>query len=123
MKVNKPPQGRLVREIISSIRPWRPRTRIELSQETGLSTATISRTARKLISGNLLTEVSQPSPSAGRPTRRLEINGGFGSVLGISLLPPAVRLLLLNLRGETLAERSEPIDWESSAKTLLETLR
>src|SRR5437773_5416009 len=91
-------------EILSQLRPCRPSSRRELARHTGLSAATVSRITRDLVRRKVLTEAVQPKRSQGRPERSLAINGGYGSVLGLSLLYPAARLLILNLKGEVLRE-------------------
>jgi predicted NBD/HSP70 family sugar kinase len=123
MKKSKPREAVLRHEILSFIRPWTPRTRGELSRRTGFSTATVSRIARRLISANLLTEEAPSAAPVGRPCRRLQINGAYGTVLGISLLPPALKALVLDLRGDVLKEQSRPIEWRSRRDALLDALR
>jgi N-acetylglucosamine repressor len=110
-------------EILSHLRPWRASSRRELARHTGLSAATVSRITRDLVRGRVLTESAKPQSSQGRPERSLEINGGFGSVLGISLLYPAARLLVLNLKGDVLREASEPLDPSRGKSNLLTALR
>ena len=110
-------------EILSHLRPWRPSSRRELARRTGLSAATVSRVTRDLVRGKVLTEAVKPQTSQGRPERRREINGRYGSVLGISLLYPAAHLLLLNLKGDVLRETSEPLDPSRGKAALLSALR
>src|SRR6185295_13310136 len=89
-------------ELLSQLRPGRTHSRSELAASTGLSVATVSRLTRELVRRRVLLEV-QPAPAAvGRPTGGLELNGDSGRVLGISILPPVLRVLVLNLRGEIL---------------------
>jgi len=110
-------------EVLSQLRPWRTSSRRELARRTGLSEATVSRITRDLVRRNVLTEISKPRPAQGRPERSLEINGRFGSVVGISLLYPAARLLVLDLRGQVLREASEPLDPTRGRAGLLGSLR
>ena len=51
----------------------------------------------------VLLEVAAPRAALGRPTQGLELNGASGRVLGISLLYPVLRAVVLNLRGDGLA--------------------
>lgn len=110
-------------EVLSQLRPWRPSSRRELARQTGLSAATVSRITRDLVRSRVLTEVVKPQASQGRPERSLEINARCGYVLGISLLYPAARLLVLNLRGEVLREASEPLDPARGRAWLLQAIR
>ncbi|HXX93929.1 MAG TPA: ROK family transcriptional regulator [Planctomycetota bacterium] len=124
MKLKSPRRAARNRtQVLSRLRPWRPSSRRELARETGLSPATVSRITRDLVRRKVLTEADKPRPAQGRPERSLEINGSYGSVLGISLLYPAARFLVLDLRGELLRESSEPLDPDRGKSQVLGTLR
>jgi predicted NBD/HSP70 family sugar kinase len=124
MKENHPRRAARNRiEVLSELRPWRASSRRELAWRTGLSSATVSRITRDLVRRKVLTEADKPRPSQGRPERSLEINGSFGSVLGISLLYPEARFLVLDLRGEVLRESSGPLDPARGKAALLGSLR
>jgi len=123
-------------EILSKLKPGRPSSRTELARATGLSAATVSRITRDLVRGRVLTEVPRPRAAAGlpagadpgpakagRPTRGLEINGRSGTVLGISLLAPAARIAILNLRGDLVKEVRQPVAWHRGVGGILEPLR
>jgi predicted NBD/HSP70 family sugar kinase len=110
-------------EVLARLRPGRPAFRNDLARETGLSPATVSRIARTLVRQRVLTEVPAPQASVGRPVRGLEINGAYGTVLGVSLLAPVARLVALNLRGEVLREADEPLDLRRGPEALLGSLR
>src|SRR5438552_5978855 len=110
-------------ELLAQLRPGRTHSRLELATSTGLSVATVSRITRDLVRRKVLLEVASPRAALGRPTRGLEINGDSGRVLGISLLYPVLRVLLLNLRGEILREASEPLAWNKGASGVLQPLR
>lgn len=110
-------------ELLAQLRPGRTHSRLELAARTGLSVATVSRITRDLVRRKVLLEVAAPRAALGRPTRGLEINGASGAVLGISLLYPVLRLLLLNLRGEILRESSEPLSWSRGTAGVLQPLR
>jgi len=124
MKVKHPRRSTRNRgELLSQLRPWRPSSRRELARQTGLSAATVSRITRDLVRSKVLTEVAKPQASQGRPERSLEINAGYGSVLGISILYPAARLLVLNLKGDVLREATEPLDPSRGKAALLQALK
>lgn len=103
--------------------PWRTSTRIELAQHTGLSPATVSRITRDLVDEKLLKEITRIPTSVGRPTRGLEVNGGAGTVIGISVLLPSAELVLMDLRGQILRHTSHALDGTKGATGILEQLQ
>jgi predicted NBD/HSP70 family sugar kinase len=110
-------------EVLAQLRPYRTHSRSELARRTGLSAATVSRITRELVRGKVLTETVRPRSSAGRPERGLELNGRSGAVLGISLLVPELRGLVLNLRGDVLKELREPLRGDRGPEGILGPLR
>ena len=112
-------------ELLAQLRPGRTHSRSELAASTGLSVATVSRITRDLVRRKVLLEVAAvSSPAAlGRPTRGLELNGDSGRVLGISLLYPVLRALVLNLRGEVLKQTDAPVSWNKGAAGVLQPLK
>src|SRR6185295_14402111 len=110
-------------ELLAQLRPGRTHSRSELAASTGLSVATVSRITRDLVRRRVLLEVESPRAALGRPTRGLELNGDSGRVLGISLLYPTLRVLVLNLRGEILRESSEPLAWNRGPSGVLQPLK
>ena len=109
--------------MLGKLYPRRSISRTELSQATGLSAATISRITQDLVDGEVLREVRPVRQRVGRPSPGLEINGAYGSVLGISLLAPTLRLVRIDLRGEILRESEHPIDWARGKEGILGPLR
>src|SRR6185369_17619321 len=112
-------------ELLGRLRPGRTHSRLELAAATGLSVATVSRITRDLVRRKVLLEVASPPARAalGRPTRGLELNGDSGRVLGISLLYPVLRALVLNLRGEVLKQTDAPVSWNKGAAGVLQPLK
>jgi len=110
--------------ILSRLTPGAARSRKEICAQTGLSPATVLRVTRRLLAGRILSESGEaPRAGAGRPSSRLEISARAGMVLGASLLGPALRVLLLNLRGETLRELASPIDLRQGLDGVLSPLK
>ncbi len=99
------------------------RSRRNISQETGLSAATVCRAVRRLIRKRIVREIRESPRSVGRPTNILEINGEYGRIIGVGLLYPAARALVLNLRGEVLEEMIRPFDWREGRDGILHVLR
>src|SRR5579862_7033802 len=110
-------------ELLARLRPGRTHSRLELAAATGLSAATVSRITRDLVRRRVLLEVGPTKRALGRPTRGLELNGAAGRVLGVSLLYPALRWVVLDLRGEVLRRGSEPLPWRHGPAGVLGPLR
>ncbi|MBV8881964.1 MAG: ROK family protein [Planctomycetaceae bacterium] len=110
-------------ELLAQLRPGRTHSRLELAAATGLSVATVSRITRDLVRRKVLLEVEGSRPALGRPTQGLELNGETGRVLGISLLYPALRLVVLNLRGEILRRSSVPLASNRGPAGVLQPLK
>ena len=110
-------------ELLSQLRPGRTHSRLELAAATGLSVATVSRLTRDLVRRKVLREVEGSRPPLGRPTQGLELNGAAGRVLGISLLYPVLRAVVLNLRGEVLRSEQAPLPWNRGPSGVLKPLK
>jgi predicted NBD/HSP70 family sugar kinase len=120
---NRKARTRHRRTILSRLHPGRSRTRGDIARETGLSPATVSRITRDLVKRRLLREIQKSRAAVGRPTQSLEINGEYGRVLGVSLLCPVARALVLDLRGEILREETREVGWQKGRAGLLDTLK
>jgi predicted NBD/HSP70 family sugar kinase len=123
-EITSGPQARHRALILSELPPGASRSRKELSARTGLSPATVLRITGQLLKGKVLQEAElQPKSGAGRPSPGLEINGRAGAVLGITLLAPTARVLLLNLKGEVLREVQAPLDLRRGKDGVLSLLK
>jgi predicted NBD/HSP70 family sugar kinase len=110
--------------ILSHLTPGAARSRKDICAQTGLSPATVLRVTRQLLAGRILSEsASAPRTGAGRPSSQLEISGRAGLVLGASLLGPTLRVLLLNLKGETLREYASPVHLRRGPEGVLSPLK
>jgi predicted NBD/HSP70 family sugar kinase len=110
-------------ELLAQLRPGRVHSRLELAAASGLSVATVSRITRELVRRKVLLEVGGSKAALGRPTQRLELNGDSGRVLGLSLLYPALRAVVLDLRGEVLRRESVPLSWRRGSSGVLDPLK
>ncbi|HZF00200.1 MAG TPA: ROK family protein [Planctomycetota bacterium] len=115
--------SRLRTELLSRLRPGRTHSRLELASEAGISVATVSRITRDLVRRKILLEVDGVRAGPGRPTTGLELNGDPGRVLGLSLLYPSLRAVVLNLRGEILKTAGLPLSWTRGPDGVLKPLR
>jgi predicted NBD/HSP70 family sugar kinase len=110
--------------ILSELPCGATRSRRELGERTGLSAATVLRVTRQLLQGRILREADRPARAgAGRPSPDLELNGAAGTVLGLSLLAPEARVLLLDLNAGILREFQAPVDLEKGPDGILSPLR
>lgn len=83
-------------------------SRTDLQQLTGLSWGTITNTTRDLIARRLIREEGATATKAGRKPVRLALNRLSHCLWGLHLEPTHLRLLALNLTGETLAAENVP---------------
>lgn len=79
-------------------------SRLEISQRTGLSTATVSRLVDSLIQEELLTERQAIAAPKGRPMKPICFNGHGHYLIGIDLGTTCIRGVLTNLSFETIKE-------------------
>src|SRR5579859_1145838 len=110
-------------ELLARLRPGRTHSRLELAAATGLSVATVSRITRDLVRRRVLLEIEGAKSGLGRPTQGLELNGETGGVLGLSLLYPLLKGVVLNLRGEVQRRSSVPLPWNRGPAGVLRALR
>jgi predicted NBD/HSP70 family sugar kinase len=110
-------------ELLAQLRPGRTHSRLELAEASGLSVATVSRITRDLVRRRILKEVAASRAALGRPTQGLELNGEAGRVLGVSLLYPALKWVVLDLRGDVVRRGEAPISWTKGAAGVLDPLK
>lgn len=87
----------------------KPATRSELARLTGLSPATVSNLTKDLIEQGLVDETKRLESVGGRPPVLLEFNSNAGKVMGIRVSRSRLRAGLVNLGGEDLAWREQPL--------------
>ncbi len=111
------------RTVMASLRPGRAVPRSGIARQTGLSPATISRITKELVRRKIVREVEEARSAVGRPSRSLEVNGKFGRVLGVSLLYPAARALVLDMEGRVLREERRALTWTRGRRGVLDPLK
>lgn len=90
--------------VLEAIRQGDGVSRVEISRETGLTAQTISNIVRRLLGDGLVVEAGKgPSAGNGKPRVRLEINPGAGYAAGVQIDRDEVLLVLLDLKGQTVA--------------------
>ncbi|WP_232664823.1 ROK family transcriptional regulator [Pseudonocardia sp. TRM90224] len=90
--------------VLDHIRQAGPTTRPQVAGALGLSAASVSRIATRLLARGLLAETFGEARTAGRPARVLTFNALAGTVVGIDLGGTRCRGVLADLLGEPLAE-------------------
>jgi predicted NBD/HSP70 family sugar kinase len=74
-----------------------PCSRQDLSEATGLSTASVSNVARELIGDGIVSEAGSVDSDGGRPRILLEMNAGCGYVIGVDVGETRLRVELFDL--------------------------
>ncbi len=74
-----------------------PRSRLELSQLTGLSSATVSTVTAELIDDRLVVEAGQVESNGGRPRVLLRVDPTYGYVIGVDVGETGVTVELFDL--------------------------
>lgn len=96
------------RTILSQIRKVGPLPRIELSEQTGISRATVTTITAELLERGLIEEIPvEPKGKdlkRGRPKVDLKICGTAFYVAGIKLANKSVSIVICDFEGETIAE-------------------
>nr|WP_325251066.1 ROK family transcriptional regulator [Amylibacter sp.] len=100
------------RILLASIRQNSPIARIDLSQNTGISRATVTTVTAELIRAGLIEEVpAQGGEMArGRPRVDLKIRGAAHLVAGIKVAHRSLSLVLMDFEGNQLAEHSHKME-------------
>ncbi|MCW2920036.1 MAG: family transcription regulator [Actinomycetia bacterium] len=88
----------------------RPRSRQDLSQSTGLSPASVSNVIRELIDEGIVIEAGSVNSDGGRPRVLLQMNSGYGYVIGVDVGETRIRVELFDLTMTELAKADFPLD-------------
>lgn len=98
--------------ILDAVRRLEPVSRQTVCETTGLSRSTVSIAVNALMDEGVLCDVNQSAPEAvgrGRPTSHLRLNPNAAYVAGVKLAPHEVSVITTNLRAETLAALTLPV--------------
>ena len=96
------------RAVLESIAHIGPISRVEVAHQLKLSQPSVSRVAEALIQADLLVEGERIASKAGRKQVLLDINPETAVVAGLSIRSKFVRILLTDLKGDTLAQKQIP---------------
>ncbi len=83
-------------------------SRIELSEKSGLTEATISKIVRTLIDGGLVVEAGYAESTGGKRPVLLELNAASRYALGVSLDYARISLVLCDINGTVLHSHAIP---------------
>ena len=87
-----------------------PRSRQELSEATGLSSASVSNVVRDLITEGIVVEAGSIESDGGRPRALLQVNPDYGYVIGVDVGETRVRVELFDLALTEHAKADYPLD-------------
>ncbi|TPW26863.1 ROK family transcriptional regulator [Martelella alba] len=109
--MNKSAGSPLAQELINSadvfslIATGKANSRSTLLDALGISRATLTSRLTPLLSADIVREAEKTLPSGGRPSRVLEVNGEAGYILAANIGEAYIRVAVLDLRPEIVAER------------------
>lgn len=86
-----------------------PLNRVVLSQLTGLSAGSVTNVTAELLEEGLIREVGLEESDGGRPRVLLEINPGFGAVIGIDVGETGILVEAFDLSMNELAAAATPV--------------
>ncbi|HEY2795479.1 MAG TPA: ROK family protein [Micromonosporaceae bacterium] len=86
-----------------------PRSRLELSQLTGLSSATVSTVTAELIEDRLVVEAGQVESNGGRPRVLLRVDPAYANVIGVDVGETGVTVERFDLAMQRLASVVRPL--------------
>ncbi len=96
--------------LLSSLFFEQPRSRQDLSEETGLSPASVSNVVRELIDDGIVVEAGSVDSDGGRPRVLLQVNPDYGYVIGVDVGEIRVRVELYDLTMTERAKADYPLD-------------
>jgi predicted NBD/HSP70 family sugar kinase len=96
-----------------------PISRLAISRLTNLSPAAVTILTGQLLEENRLVEVGEAEEErAGRRSTLLDLNAGSGLVVGVLIAPRAIRIGIVDLKGQLRARVKLPPPLESAEQTL-----
>ncbi len=96
--------------LLSALYFDQPCSRLDLSDATGLSAASVSNVIRELIDEGIVAEAGSVDSDGGRPRVLLQINEDYGYVIGVDVGETRVRVELFDLMLAERAKADYPLD-------------
>ena len=97
-------------EVFQLLRDGRPRTRAELSAETGLARSTIAERVDALLASGLLLPADKAGSTGGRPPAMFTFNPRARVVLAADIGATHAKVAITDLTGDVLAEEEKAVD-------------
>jgi len=97
-------------------------SRLELSEKSGLAPQTISNAARRLIDEGFIVEGAKQITGPGKPRLMLELNPTGRYAVGVHLDPTVINYVLLDLRGDIVAQTQARTPKISTPSEVLEAI-
>ncbi|WAL99637.1 ROK family transcriptional regulator [Streptomyces sp. Je 1-369] len=106
-------------EVLALLRAGAAETRADIARLTGLARSTVSQRVDALIAHGFLAEESDGGSTGGRPPRRLRLRTREHAVAGVDLGASHCRVALMDIGGETLALREDPLSIADGPQAVL----
>jgi glucokinase-like ROK family protein len=97
-------------------------SRAELAECLGLSRSTVSSLVGDLLAAEVVLERGAGASRGGRRPIVLELNAGAGQVLGVDIGASHLTVVMVDLRGQILADAEQPLRIESGPETCLQQM-
>lgn len=108
--------------ILRAIRSLGPVSRVHLQKETKLSWGTITSSIKELLDKQIVSEIGSVNTGVGRRPVELDMNTAKHYMVGLRLGSSYIRAIILDLKGNTVAEYKEFVDPLAAGETLVEQL-
>ncbi len=96
--------------LLSALYFEQPCSRLDLSDATGLSAASVSNVIRELIDDGIAAEAGSVDSDGGRPRALLQVNPDYGYVIGVDVGETRVQVELFDLMMTERAKAGYPLD-------------
>lgn len=109
--------------ILETIRQAGSISRVEVAEQTGLTQQSVSRILRLLLERGLLAEqASERAQRLGKPRTPVTLRGAAAHAIGVLVDPELVSVVLIDLHGEVLGQRSRRLQQKLRPPQLVETI-
>ncbi|MCF3122495.1 ROK family transcriptional regulator [Streptomyces arenae] len=106
-------------DVLALLRTGAARTRADIARVTGLARSTVSQRVDALIAHGFLAEETDGSSTGGRPPRTLRLRTRDHAVAGVDLGASHCRVALMDIGGDTLALREDPLSIADGPQAVL----
>ena len=114
-------------QVINHVRQTGSISRAEIVRITNLSATTVSSLVSQVLESGFVYESQKGASSGGRPPVLLEFNYKHRHVIGVGMDSDYLRLVIMDLRGEVVANRAQAFDVDNqpqgTTQTIVELIR